>query len=122
MTTGRFRNGLPRITLELPTQDGGEIAVDFVLDTGFDGDLSLPGDIARQLPDAVQGSQYVNLAGGFQRRCPCYEIEWEDENGEPRTLEVLVMDGNPLMGTAFLRNHLLSIELIEGGEVVAEPL
>ena len=122
MTAGRFRDGLPRVALDLPTQNGDEISVDFVLDTGFDGDLALPANIVRQLPDAVQGSQFVNLAGGFQRRCPCYEITWEDAEGESRLLEVLVMDGNPLMGTAFLRNHLLSIELIEGGEVLAEPL
>lgn len=121
MIAGRFRDDLPRISLELPGIDGAQ-EVEFVLDTGFDGDLSLPEEWARRLPNAVQGTQFVNLAGGFQRRCPCYEIEWEDEDGELRLVEVLVMDGNPLMGTSFLRNRLLSIELIEGGEVMAESL
>jgi predicted aspartyl protease len=97
MTTGRFRDGLPHVTLNLLKQNGDEVAVDFVLDTGFDGDLALPAHVVQQLSDAVQGSQFVNLAGGFQRRCPCYEIIWEDDEGEARTLEVLVMDGNPLM-------------------------
>lgn len=121
MITGRFRDSLPRVSLELPTVDGIQ-TVEFVLDTGFDGDLSLPDEMARRLSGASQGTQLIRLAGGFQRRCPYYEIVWEDEDSESRVVEVLVMDGNPLMGTAFLKGNLLSIELIEGGEVVAELL
>ena len=122
MIEGRFRDGLPRITLDLPTKNGGEQIVTFIVDTGFNGDLTLPESLARALPEAIRGEQSVTFAGGFGRRCFCYEIELADAEGEPRMVEVLIMDGNPLMGNNYLRNQLLTVELTEGGDVLAEPL
>ena len=118
---GRFKNGLPRLTLTLPGKHG-DFSVDFVVDTGFGGDLTLPENLARELPDATLESRLINLAGAFRQRCPCYEIPWENEEGETRTVEVLVLDGNPLLGTGFLSDTLLTIEITEGGEVSAESL
>ncbi len=118
---GQFKNGLPRLTVTLPGKRGN-FTVDFVVDTGFDGELTLPEHLARELPDATLESRLINLAGAFRQRCPCYEIPWENEDGETRTVEVLVLDGNPLLGTGFLSEMLLTIEIAEGGEVSAEPL
>jgi len=46
-----------------------------------------------------------------------------DEEGEaPGALEALVINGNPLLGTQFLFEHLFLVEVTEGGKVSAEPL
>jgi hypothetical protein len=62
----------------------------------------------------------VRLADGQERDVPYYSIviEWEDPETEERErlCEVLVSGrGNPLIGTEILRNHLLQIELTDGG-------
>ncbi len=46
-------------------------------------------------------------------------MEWEQD---VRTAKVLVLASNPLVGTLFLRDYLLQIEMTEDGEVIAEPL
>ncbi|MBC8134698.1 MAG: hypothetical protein H8F28_02290 [Fibrella sp.] len=118
---GTFKNGLPRLVLSLPGKRE-YFTVEFVVDTGFDGDLTLPEHLARELPDATLDNRLINLAGAFQQRCACYEIPWKDDDGETRHIEVLVLNGNPLVGTNFLANTLLTVELTEGGEVSAESL
>lgn len=118
---GTFKNGLPRLVLPLPGEFK-DFIVESVVATGFDGDLTLPEHLARDLPDATLDNSLTNLAGAFRQRCACYEIPWEDADGETRTVEVLVLDGNPLVGTNFLANTLLTMEMTEGGEVSAESL
>jgi clan AA aspartic protease len=121
MREGRFHDGLPRMTLSLPGR-GRDFTIEFVVDTGFDGGLTLPEDIARQLVADEPEVRLIRLAGGHQRRCLYYEVEMEDDDGELRRVEVLALEGNPLMGTGFLAEMLLSIEIIEGGSVAAETL
>ena len=45
---GSFRDGHPRLTVLLPSQNG-PLEIEFIVDTGFDGDLALPGPVARRL-------------------------------------------------------------------------
>ena len=45
-----------------------------------------------------------------------------DWNGETRTTEVLVLEGEPLLGTVLMRENLLQVEMTDGGEVIIEPL
>lgn len=54
-------------------------------------------------------------------KVPVYEavVDWA---GERWPAEVLVMEGNPLIGTQFLSDYLLQVEMAEGGDVTAEPL
>ena len=48
MIEGRFRDGLPRTTLALPGREG-PFDIEFVVDTGFDGGLSLPENLCKNL-------------------------------------------------------------------------
>ena len=61
MTSGEFRDGHPRATLTL-LGDNGPLLVEFVADTGFEGDLALPGHIARQLGNRRSGLRARALA------------------------------------------------------------
>lgn len=39
-----------------------------------------------------------------------------------RWVEILELEGRPLLGTSLLDGHLLQVEVTEGGEVLVEPL
>lgn len=122
---GRFRDGFPRLTLALPGRDGGSLDVEFIVDTGFDGDLTLPADIIRRLDAPPDGQRSRQLADGSSSRCDVYRLFLdleEDEDQARGELEALVINGNPLLGRQFLYDHLLLVEVTEGGEVSAEPL
>lgn len=120
MILGAFRDGHPRLTLSLPCRIGLE-ETEFIVDTGFEGDLAVPDEIARQLDAQSSGSVIRLLADGSPFRCPVLEVVLSNEVVS-RTVEVLVLAGNPLLGTVLLREYLLHIEMAEGGELAAEPL
>ena len=117
---GTFRDEHPRITLSLP-QDGAEISVEFIVDTGFAGDLSLPAHLAGLLEGTFAGFGTRRLANGQLLKCGTYEImlDWNDE---ARPTEVLILEGDPLLGTVLLREYLIQMEMIEGGQIAIEPL
>ena len=120
MILGRFRYGHPRATLHLPGTSG-PMPVEFIVDTGFEGDLAVPGHLASRLAGAQVGFRRRMLADGLVIHCPFYEIllDWSDE---PRITEVLALLGHPLLGTALLEDYLLQVEIGEGGEVLIDPL
>jgi hypothetical protein len=61
------------------------------------------------------------LANGVIVKVPVLEVAviWE---GERRLTELLVMEGNALLGTEFLLDHLLTVEVATGGAVTVEVL
>ena len=46
-------------------------------------------------------------------------LNWFEEG---RPTEVLILEGEPLLGTVLMREHLLQVEMTEGGETVIDPL
>ena len=118
MTMGEWRDGFPRVTLTLVSQRG-PMAIDFIVDTGFNGDLALPEVFVAELGLSPTGTHYVELAGGFRQRCFSYEImlAWEEEE---RLVEVLTLDGNPLIGNGLWQGFLLQAENTRTGEVIFE--
>jgi clan AA aspartic protease len=92
-----------------------------VVDTGFEGFLTLP-------PAAVTtlGLSYVtrinaNLADNSNIATDVYlaTILW---NGTERDVSVLAMGRRPLLGTALLKDYHLGIDFREGGIVGLEVL
>lgn len=120
MIYGQFRDRFPRVSLDLPSPNGS-VKVEFIVDTGFDGALTLPSAIARQVDARAFGLQTHLLADGSEVDSFVYRITilW---NGGPRDVEVLVLENNPLLGTLLLDGCHLDIEATEGGEVLIEPL
>ena len=117
---GVFRDEHPRLVLSLPASQG-PLEIEFIVDTGFAGDLALPSSLAKQLDGVTAGPQERMLATGQPFYCDSYEVavEWGDE---ARTTEVLVLEGNPLLGTVLMREYLLQVEMTDGGEALIEPL
>jgi predicted aspartyl protease len=120
MRVGNFREEHPRLTLTLPMKRG-ELDIEFIVDTGFAGDLTLPFHLAVQLAGSEGGPRDRQLATGQQFQFPSYEIllDWNDDL---RPTEVLVLEGEPLLGTVLIREYLLQSEMTEGGTVSIEPL
>jgi clan AA aspartic protease len=120
MLYGHVRDHMPRVLLSLPGIPG-PLNVEFCLDTGFEGELALPSALAAnlQLEDIVK--QTISMADGTIRTAfvGYIMLEW---NEEQRPTEVLVLDGNPLMGMLLLEGSHVHIEATDGGEVVIEPL
>ena len=115
---GVFRNGFPRVTLTVSGLSG-PVEIEFIIDTGFDGELALPEGITNQLVTGVMEARVIELAGGFRQRCYAYELPiiWNEED---RLVEVLTLDGNPLLGTSLWEGLSLYIENRDNGEVTFE--
>ncbi len=116
---GTFREDHPRLTLTLPGMTA-DLDVEFIVDTGFAGDLALPVHIVNRVDGILIGFRERKLATGQRFRCPSYEImlDWN----EGRSTEVLILEGDPLLGTVLLREYLVQMEMTESGQVAIEPL
>lgn len=120
MIVGQYRDNLPRVLLTLHGESG-PCGIEFVVDTGFDGYLTPPGDALRRLGSVPAGRVRNRLAdGSIQQMIVCLvTLEWE---GELREVEALLAENNPLLGTLAFANCHLDIEAVEGGEVLIEAM
>ena len=96
MMLGYVRDYMPRIVLTLPGLQG-PMRVEFIIDTGFDGDLALPTSLVSQLDVIFITDRIIRLADGTMQRRPCYSIllDWNEES---RETEILVLENAPLLG------------------------
>ena len=120
MTSGSFRGGHPRLTLLLPGQLR-PVEIEFIVDTGFNGDLSVPSEIARQLESNEARPTYNEMADGSFYKAVVLSLFLDNEIVS-RVVEVLVMPGRTLLGVALLAEWGLHVDVTEGGDVVIEPL
>lgn len=120
MMLGHVRDRFPRLSLSLPGKNG-PILVEFLVDTGFDGDLALPQSIINRLEATASDAHDVRLADGSQQVRAYYEtiLEWQEED---RLTEILVLEYQPLLGVGLMEGNLLQAEMQTGGEVSLEPL
>ena len=68
-----------------------------------------------------QAAGGLSLAGGSVFTSAACEM-MRDWNGESRLTEVLILDGNPLMGVVLMEGLHLGADMEPGGEVSLEPL
>jgi clan AA aspartic protease len=94
----RYLFGLPLVTARI-----GSRSVELVLDTGFDGALSLPRRAVEELRLPRVGRVSCDLADGTMAKMDVFEagIDWL---GTVRCVEVVVSDaGPPLLGMGLLQ-------------------
>jgi clan AA aspartic protease len=109
-----------RLTVRGPEgQEQEEIAA--VIDTGFDGTLTLPPALIATLGLAWRGRGRALLADGSESLFDIYEaiIVWD---GESRRIAVDEADLDPLIGMSQLYGYELIVQAIEGGTVSIQPL
>lgn len=96
--------------------DGRDLTVRAVIDTGFTGELTLPGDVVRELGLEERGVAEVQLADGSHAALRAYEgrVVWD---GRPRRVLAYEAPSAPLVGMALLQAKTVTIEVVPHGAV-----
>lgn len=100
---------------------GGQTNIDAVIDTGFDGWLSLPPALISMLSLPRQGGARTVLGDGSRIVFDFYEatVIWD---GVTRRVSVDEADTDPLVGMGLLYGYELTVEVVKGGAVAIELL
>lgn len=109
------------VALVVLGSEGRAERLDFKVDTGFDGALTLHSSEVAALGLPRRGTQDVVLADGAVVRCTVCEgsVEWA---GVPRPVRIQVADSVSLLGMALLAGHQVRIDVVDGGAVRISPL
>ena len=116
-------NAQTAATIRLPVRaaDGREQEIEAILDTGFNGSLTLPPAVIAGFGLRWRTRGLVMLGNGTEDHCDISgaTVIWD---GRPRNILVEAADTDPLVGMALLYGHDLHMQVMEGGRVVIEPL
>lgn len=112
----------PIISLTVHGNGAPSETIDFAVDTGFSGELTLPrADIDRlNLLRDEDGVPYI-LADGTVRVLPRYigQVEW---HGQLRDVNVIDTGSEALLGMQLLAGSILNVEATPGGAVTITEL
>ena len=105
----------------LPLQDlsGQTREVEAVVDTGFNGYLTLPPMLMEDLELPVVGDGEAVLADGSEAAFDVYGVTvlWD---GQPMYVETGAVGVDALVGMALLDGHNLNIDVEDGGRVLIQ--
>jgi clan AA aspartic protease len=101
--------------------DGRRQLINTVIDTGFDGFLSLPSETIASLGLSWTISNPATLGDGSEVLFDFYTgtVIWD---GQYRTIDIAESETEPLLGMAMLYGYRLQVDNIEGGIVKIEAL
>ncbi|MGI4790621.1 MAG: clan AA aspartic protease [Janthinobacterium lividum] len=121
MITGIVRNRRVFVELAVAEPDGQMVSVKFVLDSGFTGVTTLAPEACSTLDLPLLRLQPTSLADGSPLLLEVYQatLLW---NGEEREVEVLALEGEPLIGMTLLEDSDVRFQGNEGGIVSIKPL
>ncbi len=107
------------VTLLLRGPAGPRREIDAVIDTGYNGFLTLPPAMVTELGMVFLTCGRVVLANGSEDVFEVYGVTvlWD---GQPRYVEADAADTTPLVGMALLDSHSLYVEVGQGGRVVIQ--
>lgn len=91
--------------------------VDFVIDTGFNGYMTLTTTLALELGLEVYELIPMDLADGSRTFIPSYEVNvnWD---GSVRRVEAGALGDFPTIGMSLLEGYDLMIQVREGGRIL----
>ncbi|RUT00521.1 hypothetical protein DSM106972_072920 [Dulcicalothrix desertica PCC 7102] len=106
----------PIIRVEIHGSNGRIDEQDAVIDTGFDGWLSLPPNIITALGLNWKRRGRALLADGSESIFDMYEatVVWD---GQLLTIPIDEADSDPLVGMSLMEGYELNIQVIDGGMV-----
>lgn len=122
IVTGAYDLGAG-VTLTVLADNGAAEHLDFLIDTGFYGELTLSQDVVDRLALTPGADKDVELAlaGGSTRNADLYtaRVLW---HGRSREVEVVCLETEFLIGMGLLRGSNLSVDATPGGAVVISEL
>ena len=109
------------ISLNVRGPRNRERSIDAVVDTGFNGFLTLPSSLIQELGLVWRRRGRAMLADGRDSLFDIYEatVTW---NSRPRRIAVDEADCDPLVGMSLLYGCELTVQVVDGGRVVISPL
>ena len=118
-TVTAYREAIIRLNVRGP--GGEEKTVEAVIDTGFDGILTLPTTVVTALRLPWRTRERAILADGSATMFNLYEasVLWD---GKLRRVLVQAVNTTPLVGMGMLEGYELRIEAVVGGRVVITKL
>ena len=119
MIEGQFTDELPVVTTVV-TGTASSQRVNFLVDTGFNGEIVLNRSVASRLGLNYIGPRTRRLADGSRRTFSIHvgTIDWV--NGQ-QNVEGIITEGHNLLGTGLILGSVLTVEGVEGGLVTIEP-
>ena len=107
------------VTIDVGNSSEDFESLDFIVDTGFSGELALPHDVIRRLALPYVEQETVTLADEREIQTGIYRgiALW---HGRHREVRVIEMDGIPLLGMYLLQGSTLTISSRLGGNVLIE--
>ena len=109
------------IPLTLQGTMGQEDTVPTILDTGFNGFLTLPLPQIAKLGFPYQGSMRAVLGNGREAELDVFAgtVIWD---GQVQAVMVLAADGSPLVGMGLLEGSRVMLDVTDNGPVAIDRL
>ena len=109
------------LPLVVGNSSGQREVIDTIIDTGFDGFLSLPSEIIVRLGLPWTISNPATLGDGSEVLFDFYTatVIWD---GQYCQIDIAESETEPLLGMAMLYGYRLQIDNVEGGSVKIEAL
>jgi clan AA aspartic protease len=106
----------PIISISLYDSEGNIYTQDAIVDTGFNGWLSLPPDLISQLNLKWKRRGRAILGDGSECVFNVYEavLDWD---GNLLTIPIDEADSEPLVGMSLMEGYQLMVQVFEGGRV-----
>ena len=120
MIEGRVNAGFEALVrLVISGSSGRTQEIEAVIDTGFNGFLSLPKALAAELGLPIIERGQVLLADGSELWLNVHAVfvEWD---GRRRYVKADATGKTPMIGMSLLHRHNLYVEVAEGGRVVIQ--
>ena len=107
----------PRLALTIEGASNRSRVVDAIVDTGFNGFLTLPPELVVTLGLVWLCRQEGQLADGSVHLFNVYAatVVWD---GTQRTVEVEMVEAQPLIGMSLMRGCDLQMHIADGGSVL----
>ena len=107
------------VVVEISNGNGAFQSVNALLDTGFGGDLTLPSDEVARLGLKYADQTPLILAGDQPMQASVHHgyVKWF---GSVRRIDVIAMEGQPLLGMTLLAGCKITIHARPGGEALIE--
>jgi clan AA aspartic protease len=107
------------IRLVVAGPDQRQEAIEVVIDTGFNGFLTLPSHVVRALNLPFVGNRRAMLGDGRSVVLDLYlaTVMW---NEEEREVLVLQAEGGPLLGMSLLYGYRVILHVVENGDVIID--